>query len=60
MSKITYENPNGTYSVEVPDDLSWIDVESFGGVVDHLIVPVMLAASYQPGTIKEYIDTDAC
>lgn len=60
MSKLIYENQNGTYTVEVPDDLEWIDVETFGGVVDSLIVPLMLAATFQPGTIKEYISTDAC
>lgn len=60
MSKLTYTTDDGTYTVEVTDDKSYIDTETFGGVIDHLIVPVFLAAGYQVGTIKQFIDTDAC
>lgn len=60
MSKLTYETNDGTYVVEVSDDRSYIDTQTFGGVVDHLIVPVFLAAGYHVKTIKDFIDTDAC
>lgn len=60
MSKLTYETDDGTYTVEVSDNKSYIDTETFSGVIDYLIVPVFLAAGYHADTIKEYIDTDAC
>ena len=50
MRKITLEDEHGTYSIELTDDLA-----TLSAVVSDLIIPVLLAAGYQPETIKDCI-----
>jgi hypothetical protein len=50
-TKITFEDQDGIYSVEVNEDNL-----SFPDVLDKLIVPVFQAAGYHLNTIREYID----
>jgi len=51
-SKISFTHDDTTYSVELNEQL-----ESLKEVVDRLIVPVLLAATFSPVTIKQYIDS---
>ena len=56
MSKITYDDGNAVYSVEVAGDL-----DMKGGikmVLDRLLVPVLRASGYQNSTIMEYINLE--
>lgn len=47
---IQLENRNGTYRIEASDDL-----QTLAEVVDLLIRPVLLAASYTENTVDDYI-----
>lgn len=51
MSKITLENEFGTYTID-----SKKEVEHINDVMDYLVMPLLLAAGYQPSTIKEGIE----
>jgi hypothetical protein len=50
MTKITLENRDGKYTVEVSDELVTIS-----DVIDDLIRPVLLAAGFHNDTIDEYL-----
>lgn len=52
-SKLTYEHSGGKVVVEVNEDL-----ESMEDIVDQLIVPVLLGATFAPVTILRYIQTN--
>ena len=51
MTKISYTNRFGTFTIELDED-----VEYFPDVVDHLLRPLMLAVGFQPGTLDEYLE----
>lgn len=54
-TKLTLTNEYGTYAVE-----SYQSCDHISEVINHLVVPVLLATGWQPKTIKDYITTDVC
>ena len=50
MNTIVMVDEDGTYSITLEDDVHTLDE-----VMQRLVKPVLLAATYQPGSIREYI-----
>ena len=50
MTSITFKNEYGEYTVTLKDNIVSLD-----DVMQELVKPVLLAATYQPGNINEYI-----
>jgi len=50
MTKITLETINGYFTVELSEDVVFLD-----DVMQDLVKPILLAAGYQPENINDYI-----
>jgi hypothetical protein len=50
MTSITFCNQNGNYTISLPKDDMTVDE-----VMQELVKPVLLAVTYQPENINEYI-----
>ena len=53
-TKLTLENSSGTYTIEYGEDLAFIDE-----YITLLVIPMLLAAGFQPSNINERIKSDA-
>lgn len=53
MLKLTFENEQGVFSVAIREEMLPLE-----GVIDQLVVPVLLAATYSPQVIAKYVKSE--
>ena len=55
MSKLVYHDDNGMIiSVEAPEN----EAERLEDVIDRLVIPVLLGATFQSSSIAKYIESE--